>query len=353
MPAATPNAADLALRKNNPYLAGMILAVQEQTPVWNSFPMNELNGTSMLALALASLPAAIGFLDINEGMTSTKAQLVTGRVDAARIGALIESAVSSTKLWEQQNPGINYIDFQVKKRLVAELQNIEKVIFLGTVQDAKAFYGLKQICAPTTANTQALTASATYPFTKTVLNVGGSTSNTATSVFSVCHGPEDVTLYMGGPQGVAGFLSMSPIVEQYQLDPGSTTKKQPYYITSGEGYCVLSVFGSGEAFADRSYPQYSVRRAMNITADSGKGCTEAVLDKLIAMHPQGHKPTAFYMSIRSQEQLLADRIANGVVQLNPSHTGTVRAGLPTEHRGIPIIVAEAAITDTQAIETVV
>lgn len=353
MPVATPTAVDLALRKNNNYLAGIIRAVYSQLPVFNSFPTSELNGTSIQALAMASQPTAVGFLDINEGYTSTKAQLVSGRVDACRVGVLIEAATSAVQLWEQQNPDIDYIDWQVQERVLVELQNLEKVLFLGTVQDSKAFFGMKQICAPTTANTLALSALPSVPFNKSVLNVGGTTSSTATSVYSVCHGPMDASLYMGGPQGVAGFLSMSPITEQYQLDAGSTTKKQPYKITHGEGFCVLSIMGSSQALADRSYPQYSVRRAMNITADVGKECTEAVLDRLIAMHPQGHKPTAFYMSIRSQEQLLADRKANGVVQLNPAHTGTVRPGLPTEHRGIPIIVAEAAITDTQAIETVV
>lgn len=353
MPVATPNAVDLAAGAGNQYIAGLLRAIYDQIPVFNSFPAFDMVGTSIYSLALASLPTAGGFLDLNEGYTSSKAQLVMGKVEAKRVGALIEAAKSTTDLWNQTHPGQNWIDIQVKARLISELQNLEKNIFLGTVNDAKAFYGLKQICSPTTANTLALTGSATVPFTKSVLNVAGTTSSTATSIYSVCHGPEDAALYMGGPQGVAGFLSMSEIMEQYQFDTGSTTQKQKYYITDGEGFCVVSLMGSSEAFADRKYPQYSVRRAMNVTADSGKGCTEIVLDKLISMHPQGHKPTAFYMSIRSQEQLLADRIANGVVQLMQGGTGTVRQGLPTEHRGIPIIVAEYAITDDQAIESVV
>lgn len=354
MPAATPTAADLAAGQGNTYLAGMLNAVYDQTKVFQSFPAFDMIGTSIYALALAALPAATGFIDLNEGMLSSKAQLVMGKIEAKRLGVLIESAKSSTDLWDQTHPGLKWLDIQFKARLLSELQNFGKTIFLGTVNDSKGFYGLKQICSPTTANTMALTASATVPFSKSVLNVGGTTANTATSVYSVCHGPEDCALYMGGPQGVAGFLGMSDIIEQYQTDPGDATRKQMYYMSSGEGFAVVSLMGSSEAFADRKYPQFSVRRAMNITADSGKGCTEAVLDKLISMHPQGHKPTAFYMSIRSQEQLLADRIANGVVQLQPGQAAskTVRLELPTEHRGIPIIVAELEITDDQAIESV-
>lgn len=352
MPAATPTAADLAAGRCNEYMAGMLRAIYDQLPVFSSFPAFDLKGTSIFCLALAALPAAGGFLDLNEGYISSKAQLVTGKVDAKRIGVLIESAKSSTDLWNAERPGMNWIDIQVQARLLSELQNLEKSIFLGTVNDAKAFYGLKQICSPTTANTLALSGTPTVPFSKSVLNAGGSTANTATSVYTVCHGPMDAGLYMGGPGGVAGFLSMTEIREQYQADPGDATRKQRYYITDGEGYCVVALMGSSEQFTDRKYPQFSVRRAMNVTADVGCTCTESLLDKLIAMHPSGHKPTAIYMSIRSQLQLLADRIANGVVQLNPSHTGTVRPGLPTEHRGIPIIVAEGAILDTQAVEAV-
>lgn len=353
MPAATPNAADLALRRGNIYIAGILQAIYSQIPVFNSFPHRELNGTALFALALAALPAAGGFVDLNEGGISSKAQLVAGKIEAKHIHLLIEAAKKSTDLWNQQNPGENWLDIQIQARLLSELQHFEKTIFLGTVNDAKAFYGLKQICYPATANTMALTATAAPPFSKSVLNVAGTTSSTATSVYSVCHGPMDASIYFGGPQGVAGFCAFDNIREQFQADPGDATRKQSYYLTEAIGYAVLSLMGSSEAYSERKYPQFSVRRAMNITGDTGKGCTEAVLDKLISMHPLGHKPTAFYMSIRSQDQLLADRIANGVVQLNPSHTGTVRPGLPTEHRGIPIIVAELGITDDQAIETVV
>lgn len=355
MSLATPTAADLALGAGNPYLAGLITAIAGQTPIFNSFPMFELNGTFIYALALAALPTPTGFIDLNEGMVSTKAQLVVGKIEAKRIGVLIEAAKSSTDLWNEANPGRNWIDIQVKARLLSEIQNLEKTIFLGTANDAKAFYGLKEITSPVTANTYALTDSPVFPLTKSLLNVGGTTANTASSVYSVCHGEEDAALYMGGPQGVSGFLNMSEIIEQIQFDPGSTTKKQRYYLTDGEGMTVLSLMGSSEAYASKKFPQFSVRRACNLTAETGKGCTEAVMDFLMDAHPMGHKPTAFYMSLRSQKQLRADRIANGTVQLQPGLTGdrTVRADLPTSHRGIPIIICEQAILDTQAIESIV
>lgn len=356
MPAATPTAADLAAGAGNRYLAGLLMALVAETPLFNSFPAYDMVGTHFMSLALGAVPAAGGFVDLNEGFLSSKVQLVMGRTEAKRLGALIESAKSATDLWNSTHgPEFNWMDIQIKQRLLSEIQNLEKVMVLGTGHDAKGFLGMKQLTPPTTANTLTLTAVPGLPYTKSFLNVGGTAANTASSVYSVCHGPMDAGLYMGGPGGVAGFLDMSEIVEQYQADPGDAARKQKYYLTDGEGYVGLAIMGSSEAAADRKYAQYSLRRAGNITEDAGKTCTESVLDKLIAMHPAGHKPHVFYMSARSQLQLLADRIANSTVHvIGGSSPGskTVRAELPTEHRGIPIIVCEHAITDDQAIETV-
>lgn len=355
MPAATPNAADLAIAEGNQYVGGLIQGFIHEIPIIQSLPAFDMVGTFFLTLAIPAAATAGGFLHLNEGYISSKVQLVMEKVEAKRTGAMIEAAKSTTDLWNSINTGLNWLDIQTGERLKAEWKNMEKTIVTGTVNDAKGFLGWKQLTPAVTANVYALTDNPALPKTKNAINVAGTTSNTASSVYAVRRGPLDVALYMGGPGGVAGFLNMSPVETIVQADPGDSTRKQKYYYTEGEGYVGMAVAGSSSANASRKFTQFCLRRAFNLTAETGKGCTESLMDKLIATFPNGNKPDAFYMSVRSQLQLLADRIANGTVQLQPSNKGTqtVRAELPTEHRGIPIFVCEEAITDDQAIETVV
>jgi hypothetical protein len=362
-----PTAAEILAVSNNRYAGNLFMAARDSAPIVEIFEALPMTGTQYLSLAVGALPTAGGFLHINEGMIASRATLVMGKVDAFRVGMMVREPKSSTDLWNAQkqaaiNSGLvdDWFTMQAKLKAKAELINVERQILFGHANSSKGFIGLRQATSAALA-TNVLTMTQDpedFAFARHALNAGGSTSNTASSVYSVWMDPLGACLQMGGPQGVEGFLNMSEVKTTLlqEVDPlDGLTKEQEHYYSSGEGYIGLAINGSSDGTA-RTYAQYSVRRAFNVTAQAGFTCTEALLDALIASHPAGSKPNAFFMSGRSQRQLQADRGSNGQVTvfMTPgdalSRTMAHRTPLPVEHRGVPIVVSEQ-IPNTDAIET--
>lgn len=88
---------------------------------------------------------------------------------------------------------------------------------------------------------------------------------------------------------------------------------------------------------------YSIGRIYNLTAEAGKGLTDALLADLLALYPVGFMPDAWFMSRRSRTQLQKSRTVvlqgNGGKGSIGSESGLV-APLPTEAFGIPIVVTD-------------
>jgi hypothetical protein len=84
-----------------------------------------------------------------------------------------------------------------------------------------------------------------------------------------------------------------------------------------------------------------------VSAESGKGLTDALLARLVATFPVGHTPDALFMSRRSRAQLQASRTVTlyGGEKKRPDQPAT--APLPTEFEGIPIYATDSILdTDT-------
>lgn len=352
-----PTASELAHVSGNDFASELFDATRAETPIVNAFEALPMDGTQYLSLAIHTLPAASGFLNINEGMRVSRGVLSMDRVDAYRVGVLVREPKSSTDLWNSTNRSArgaglakDWFTIQTELRFKAEMLNLERQIINGTANNAKGFIGLRQATsAAAAANVLALTDNPEdFAFARHAINAGGSTSNAASSVYSVYMDAMGACLRMGGPQGVAGFMAMSEVKTQLlaEVDPiDGLTKEQEHYYSTGEGYVGLAISGSSNGTA-RTFAQYSVRRAFNLTNQAGATCTEALLDLLIAAHPAGSKPNAFFMSGRSQRQLQADKGTNAQVIVNMSpgdaalRSTSYRTPLPVEHRGIPIIVSD-------------
>jgi hypothetical protein len=91
----------------------------------------------------------------------------------------------------------------------------------------------------------------------------------------------------------------------------------------------------------------SVVRIKNLTADSGKGLTDALLASALDLAPAGWVPDAIFMSRRSRTQLQAARAT--LVALNGNgKAGTLGGGsayvpTPTEFEGIPIVATDSLV----------
>ena len=86
--------------------------------------------------------------------------------------------------------------------------------------------------------------------------------------------------------------------------------------------------------------KYACVRIANLTADSGKGLTDALLEDAMALFPSAMQPTVIAMSRRSRKQLRKSRTTY-------SPTGSP-APNPIEFDGVPIYVTDSII-DTETL----
>lgn len=360
-----PNAAQIAAVSGSPMLRGLLKAVVTQCPALSHFYVSELEATRFLTLGIVGLPTG-GFLNIGEGYSNGLTETALVEFNACRIGGAVEAQESPMLLYNKEKAnGIrngfvpDYFSLQAMGRYEGQLLTVENQIFKGVTNDAKGFPGLKALTPFVSGNTETLS---TNPqdnnWSKSVLNVAGTTATTASSIYSVVYGELDAALVLGGPGGMANFLNMPAPTRVWKdfTDPvDSVVKKDWFHVSAAEGYIGLSVMGGNQANASRQVPQWSVRRAANVTADSGKTCTDSVLEALEAMFPPGKFPNVHFMSYRSRKQLQDSRSTAINFNMSPGDakngTYAVTAPLPTTSRaGVPIVVTQA-IGNTDAIES--
>lgn len=183
---------------------------------------------------------------------------------------------------------------------------LSKQFYYGTGNDTLGFPGLDQVVDPTMC-----------------VDAAGTTATTGSSVWAVRWGIRDVSWLWG----LNGQLQLSPVTEQRILD-GSSLPFTAYVqeILARPGLQVASKWSCGKIF--------------NITADSTKTLTDALIGTLVAKFPPEARPEVLYMSARSREQLRASRTAT-------TPTGTP-APTPTMWEDIPIQVT-SGILDTETI----
>jgi hypothetical protein len=197
------------------------------------------------------------------------------------------------------------------RHLQAALFKFEKQILNGTtgVGDANGTVGFRNW-----SYTDAIADTAM------VTNAAGTTAATGSSVWLVRLGQDDVATVT-----TDDFNIGNTIEQLYTVADAS----YPVYATPACLWTGLQIGGA-----------YSLGRICNLTADSGKGLTDALLYTAFNKFPAGAGPTHLVMSRRSRGQLQASRTA--------TTTTGAPAPLPQEWEGIPIIVTDAQ-SDTEVI----
>jgi hypothetical protein len=149
-----------------------------------------------------------------------------------------------------------------------------------------------------------------------VVDAGGTTADTGTSVWAVKFGPKAVR-WVYGANG-----SMDPTeVDQRDMRDAD---QNPYtaYFQEMLMYPGLQV-GSARFIA----------RIRKLTEDAPNRLTDARMAALLEKFPVGIRPDAFFMTKRSRRQLRDSRTAT-------NDTGK-EAPLPTDYEGIPIVITES------------
>jgi len=354
-----PNLLEIAQARQIPLTAGIIEAVATEAPALVAFDTRTTSSNRFMALAMTGLPTASGFKNYGEGFTGGVAQLAVREFEAKLAGAKVEVEEITAARWDAEHAasGMTYFDIQLMARMKTEMRHLEKVIFYGTTADAKAFPGLKQLTPFVTGNVLALNDDpGAADYTKTVINAAGSTSSTATSVYSVKHGPLDCQLVVCNDGGGELFSMDEPIRQHIAPDSNSPTATLVYNVTQISGHFGVAVSGMNQTPNSVVPTQYSVRRLANVTADSGATLDDKKLERLVTSHADGAVGDVIYMNNRSYMQWIDSRTATNVTVFLGGGGDAVntRGNLVRERKsfeGIPVVVT-SQILSTDAIESV-
>jgi hypothetical protein len=304
---------DVAKLNGSDAVVGLVEESIAATPEMSLFPVRPITGTGFKTMVRTGLPA-VDFIAASQGIAAGKSTFDNKYFSCAVLGGRIE--VWKTVLDSPENGSPEEIKAtEAVGVMEAALRKIGTQIFYGkTALGSEAgFPGLVSMVDG------ALIKDAT-----------GTTANTGSSVYMVKFGPRDVSLVMG----LNATMELSDFRVESLTD--SAGNKGP-----GEVADLASWIGLQQASKN------SVVRIKNLTADSGKGLTDALLASALNLFPSGIRPDAIFMSRRSREQLQTARSAVTALR-GDGKTGTLGGGAayvptPTDFEGIPIIATDSIL----------
>ena len=310
-----PTASEIAIARQVPLSMGLLMALLLETPFLSAMDCRTTAGIKFLSLGIVSLPAS-SFANLGEGFINSEGQLELREFSCSLIGGLIKAELISAALWDKANAaaGESWLDLQTRLKFAADGLNIEKQLFYGTANDPKGFPGFKEMTPHIPGNILAMTdAVDKYSFRASVVDAGGTTANTASSVLSIRFGEMDAQLILGNDSGGELVQIGQPFPQMIAPDSNAPTKLLQHVVQQLQGFIGLSVAGFNPQQQGQTVPaQYSVRRLANCTGDTGDGVTDAKMTKLTLSHGPGKRPSLLVMSARSGEQLAASRAPTAV-----------------------------------------
>ena len=297
---------DIAKANGADAAVGLIDEAAKATPEITMIPARSIKGINFKTLVRTAYPRG-GFRSANEG---------TDAVKSTWINRLFETFILNPR-WEIDKAVADAYEDGAEAWIALEADGVLRGAFLDLANQfyygqaspgsAKGFPGLVQV----------------YDATNMVVDAGGTTATTGSSVWAVKFGPKDVQLVVGND----GELSMSDVRIETILDAES--KKLTGYVQELQSWIGLQVASVN-----------SVGRIKKLTADTGKGLTDDLVADLLDKFPVGTTPDVLFLSRRSRAQLRKSRTATNA-------TGAP-APIPMDSHGIPIAVTDA-ILNTEAL----
>lgn len=312
---------DIQKLNGNDVSVGLIEENLVYAPELQVVPFRTIRGTSYTTGIRTALPDT-GFRNANEGQAPGKSTFKKSLIECFIFGGNVKADKAVADAYEDGAESWQAIE--ASGVMQSAMQNLGKQMFYGITTDAKGFPGLKAALPfeGTTAAGDELT-----------INAAGTTSDTASSVYAVKFGIQDLTLVGGQNQA-------------FEL---GDFREQMVYDSAGAGYDAY--VAALTAWVGMQIGHENVaRRIVNLTEDSGKGLTDARLAQMMATFPVGHRPNAIFASRRSVTQLQISRtvVLQGNAKVRPDQPNV--APRPTEYEGIPIIETDS-IGNTDEIES--
>lgn len=357
-----PTALQIAQVRQTPFSAGLIMAIQDAHPLFSNFDFRTVDGYDFLSLALITRPNAAAFSRYGEGWEHTSSAYELRRFSTSLIGGIVKSEMITEDRWNRENSAIEFewFDIETEEKFKASIMGIERQMILGRANDAEGFPGAKELTPFQSGNTISMTENgAKYNYARSVLNAGGSTADTASSVYSFVFGEKQCQGILGGGANSGEFLRIDePTIEMLAADPvNAPTKLSRHKVAQMSGHVGLSVAGFNQEKEGQAIPvQYALRRIANLTEQTGYKLTDAHMTKLSRMHGTGLRPSLFAMSERGGEQLAASRTPTSqVFNMGSGDAAVMQSNTfpdpPDNWRGIPIVYVDpSVIADDDAIE---
>lgn len=294
-----------AINGAGPNAIGYLEGAAVNAPEVMMLPARTISGTKFNALVRTARPAS-GFRNANEGIAEGKGEYEPREMQMKYIDAQLKIDVQVAA--SDDRGAAHVLDLEAAGAYQSNLINIGRQTWYGvnaTRGDTKGFVGALGV-VPSTL----------------VVDAGGTTAGTASSVFLVKMAPDAVELFLsssGSPLNIGAWTQQR--VEDEDGDPYTA------WVNAIQGFV-------GVSFLD----PYCVGRIKKITADTGKTLTESLGYQLLSAFPSGKEPTHAVMTKRSREQLRASLVTD----LNPTPAN------PTTFCGLPIVVTESLV-NTEAL----
>jgi hypothetical protein len=279
--------------------------VLNDAPVLAALSAFSVPGTQLLYMKQTADPS-VGFRALNDGVDNDVATYSQVSVDLAIADASFNIDIAAAEGYRLGAAA--FIALQMRNHMQAMMAKIEDELINGD-NGSNGFASLSD----------ELDAVAD----ETVISAGGTTADTGSSVYLIRSGFNDTQVAWGN-EGVIEAKDTTIV-----RTSGSSAGTYPSYYTAVTGYCGL-IYGSS----------YSAGRIANITEDSGKGLTDALIAEALSKFPAGRGPNMLAMNRRSLFQLQNSRTATNA-------TGAP-APYPAEAFGVPIIVTDQ-ISSTEAL----
>lgn len=298
---------DIATANGCDKVVGLVDETTKAYPEVRDGQARTIKGLNFSTLVRTVLPT-VTYRNANEGTAATKGTYANKLVECFIMNPRIEADKAVADAYEDG----------AQAWLALEGSGVLTAAF-GTV--AKQFYYGATTAGGDTKGGPGLIDS--YDSTNMVVDAGGTTAATASSVWAVKWGPTFVQWVFG----LNGQLMLSDPREETLYDASNN----PF-----DGYVQSMLARPGVQVGNRT----CVGRIKKLTADSGKGLTDVLIGSLLAKFPVGYTPDVLLMTKRSQEQLRASRTATNA-------TGAP-APLPMDSFGVPIAVTDG-ILNTEAL----
>lgn len=311
---------DIAKLNGSDPIVGLIEENLTYAPELTVVPARTIRGTSYKTVSRDTYPG-VGFRAANGGVTYTKSTFLNRLHEAYIFSGNIRADVAIASAYEDGAEA--YMALEASGVMKAAMIEIGQQFFYGVANDAKGFPGLN-------AFHDAFSAELTARSVDTiVVNAGGTTAATGSSVYGVKFGNDGLQFIFG--QGAT-------------FEMGDWFKQMVNDGTAGQDY--LAMCNSLNAWIGlQAANPYCIGRLKDATADSTKGVTDAKLAELLSKYPVGYKPDVWFMTRRSAFQLQMARTATS----NTSGKGDVPlAPEPVSACGIPIVITDS-LTNTETL----